>query len=56
MTSSKSMEPVSVYRDPQGFVVICQQPGIEDPQTIRLTRDQIPLLCRWLKEAAAESA
>lgn len=38
-----------------GDVRIAQEIGIDDAMVILIHRDQVELICRWLKDAAANS-
>ena len=48
------MESIEVFLNNEGTVSIRQDNSFEEPSVIAIHHSQVPLLCEWLKAAAAE--
>lgn len=50
----RRMEEVTVNTTTEGMIEIEQPAGHDEPSRIILTPEQVPILVKWLQEAAAE--
>lgn len=51
---NKRFAPLAVDTTPDGEIRIVQDEGLDDPQIVVITREQVPLLVALLREAEAE--